>query len=208
MARPAHPTDWQQRGFVRALGLYAILGTVICIVTILIADFVVPDHDWVADTISDLGAGRYEWIVDIGLYAFAGALTAISLMAAHVHLGRWSWSLGSAGFALLGYIVFLVGARNEYGDKDFDGTEIHIYLVYALALLMALLPWAMRPGLALVSPFYPRAMVAISLVWIVAAPIFRLLPDDVDGAYERFLGLIMVALVAVMARALTLGRRL
>jgi len=28
--------------------------------------------NWIADTISDLGAGRFEFIVDIGLYTYRG----------------------------------------------------------------------------------------------------------------------------------------
>jgi len=204
--RPPLPSEGQQRGFAAALGIFAIAGSVICAVSILVADFVVPDHDWVADTISDLGAGRHEWIVDVGLYAFAASLTAIALLAAHIHLGRWSWSFGTAGFALLGHIVFLIGARNEYGDRDADGVEIHMYLVYLLGALVAVLPWAMRPGLAQVRPGLARALVAISALWVVSAPVFLVMPTGYDGAYERYLGLLMVALVVTMARGLA-GRR-
>jgi len=85
-----------------ALGWYAVAGCIIFAVSILITDFVVPDHDWTADTISDLGAGRYEFIVDIGIYAFSTSLICIALLAAHVHMGGWGWSLGIIGIALLG----------------------------------------------------------------------------------------------------------
>lgn len=193
----------QRRHYALMLGGYALLGCAICAVSILIADFVVPDHDWIADTISDLGAGRYEYIVDIGLYAFAASLIAIALLTAHVHLGGWSWSLGSVGFAVLGLIVFLVGARNEYGDRDQDGAEIHVYLVYVLGLIVAVLPWAMRPGLLRVGQGYARVMIGLSLLWIVSSPVFFFIADTVDGLYERYLGLILVALVGIMARALT-----
>jgi len=193
----------QRRHYALMLGGYALLGCLICAVSIVIADFVVPDHDWIADTISDLGAGRYEYIVDIGLYAFAASLIAIALLTAHIHLGGWSWSFGSVGFAVLGLIVFLVGARNEYGDKDQDGPEIHIYLVYVLGILVAVLPWAMRPGLLRVGQGYGRVMVGLSLLWIVSSPVFFFIADAVDGLYERYLGLILVALVGIMARALT-----
>ena len=82
--------------FVAALGCFAIVGCVVFTVSILIADMVVPNHDWIADTISDLGAGKYEFIVDIGLYTFSTALIALALLTAHVDMaGRgvepWVW---------------------------------------------------------------------------------------------------------------------
>lgn len=186
-------------GLVKALSLYACLGCVIFAVSILIADFVVPDHDWIADTISDLGAGKYEYIVDIGIYAYSAALIAIALLAAHLHLGGTGWSLGLAGLALLGLIVFLVGARNEYGDHDQDGRAIHIYLVYALGVLQFLVPLALAKGAALHSLIHGRILTGLALVWLIAAPVFFVLPTDIDGLYERGLGLLSMAMVVTLA---------
>jgi hypothetical membrane protein len=181
------------------LACYAILGCFIFASAILIADFVVPDHDWIADTISDLGAGRFEFIVDIGIYAFAASLICIALLSAHDHLGGWKWSFGSTGFAILGLIVFLVGSRNEYGDNDNDGWVIHTYLVYALGLLMAILPWAMADNARRISPRIGRILIMISILWTVSAPVFFFLPNDIDGIYERYLGLIAFGAVITMA---------
>lgn len=189
----------ESRTLVLTLAWYAIAGCVIFAVSTLIADFVVPDHDWIADTISDLGAGEYEFIVDIGIYAFSASLISIALLAAHVHLGDWRWSAGLIGFAILALIVFLVGARNEYGDADQDGTVIHIYLVYAIGGMMVLLPLAMADGMARVWQGYRRVMVGLSIVWTLSAPVFFILPDGIDGLYERYLGLIAMALVCIIA---------
>lgn len=183
-----------------ALGWYAIIGCILFGVTIIIADFMVPDHDWVADTISDLGAGRYEYIVDIGLYAFSASLIAIALLATHVHLGGWRWSLGAVGFACLGLVVFLVGARNEYGDGDSEGVVIHIYLVYAIGVLMAFIPWFMSHGAARAGRGYRHALIAIAVIWAISAPVFFVLPTGIDGLYERYLGILAVAAVVTMAR--------
>lgn len=203
------PTIEPDRTLALSLGWYAILGGILFVTSILIADFVVPDHDWIADTISDLGAGRYEFIVDIGLYAFSASLIAIALLAAHFHLGGWRWSMGVIGFALLGLIVFLVGARNEYGDNDSEGVVIHIYLVYALGVLMAAVPWTMAQGAGRVCMRYARALIAISVVWTISAPVFFLLPTSVDGIYERYLGLISLSAVCTMALLfIRLGRKL
>lgn len=183
-----------------SLGIFAIAGSIALPLSILIADFVVPNHDWVADTISDLGAGKFEYIVDIGIYAFSASLIAIALLSAHVHLGRRGWSLGTAGFALMGLIVFLIGARNEYGDNDDDGVVIHICLVYALGVLMAVVPALMARGAKRAGDVYARVLLGIAILWTLSAPIFFFLPTDVDGVYERYLGLIAVAAVMTLAR--------
>lgn len=193
------PKVHEKPTFTIALGWYAILGCILFGITITIADFVVPNHDWIADTISDLGAGKYEFIVDIGIYAFSGSLVSVALLAAHVHLGGWRWSCGIIGFAVFGLIVFLVGARNEYGDNDSEGVVIHIYLVYALGLLMALLPWAMANGARRAGHTYGRVLIGISILWTVSAPVFFFLPDGIDGIYERYLGLIAFCAVITMA---------
>ena len=181
------------------LGWYAIAGCAIFALSILIADFVVPNHDWVADTISDLGAGKYEFIVDIGIYAFSGSLLAVALLAAHAHLGGWRWTAGLVGISVLALIVFLIGARNEYGDRDADGTVIHIYLVYALGLIMAVVPWMMSEGARRAGEFYGKTLSWVSIVWIVSAPVFFVLPTSIDGIYERFLGVIAFVLVGTLS---------
>ncbi|CAN0574291.1 unnamed protein product, partial [Laminaria digitata] len=184
----------------KALSWYAILGCAIFAISILIADFVVPNHDWISDTISDLGAGKFEFIVDIGIYAFSASLISIALLASHIHLGRWPWSVGVVGFAVLGLIVFLVGARNEYGDGDSDGVVIHIYLVYALGFLFAALPLAMARDIDRIGRGNGWLLISLSALWIISAPVFFFLPDSIDGIYERYLGLIAFAITISMAR--------
>ncbi|MFD2738718.1 DUF998 domain-containing protein [Sulfitobacter aestuarii] len=203
--QPRLPKVDENPALLIALGYSAIVGCVLFIVSILIADFVVPDHDWIADTISDLGAGRYEFIVDIGIYAFSASFISLALLAAHCHLGGWEWSWGIVGFALLGLIVFLVGARNEYGDNDSDGVVIHVYLVYALGLLLAVLPWAMSLGVERVAVASARILKVLSVLWALSAPVFFVLPTHIDGIYERYLGLIAIAVILTLAR-LFIGR--
>ncbi|MCQ0091022.1 DUF998 domain-containing protein [Roseovarius sp. M141] len=200
MSRTAAPKTQEQPMLMLALGWYSVAGCIIFALSILIADVVVPDHDWIADTISDLGAGRYEFIVDIGIYAFSAALVSTALLAAHVHLGDWKWSLGVLGLALMGLIVFLIGARNEYGDSDNEGFVIHIYLVYAIGALMTAIPALMAQGAHRAGWHYRRILIGIAIVWAVSAPVFFFLPDSIDGIYERYLGLVSFALVLTMAR--------
>lgn len=208
MQKPTQPAQIQEHPLlVRLLAWYAILGCVIFALCIVIADFVVPNHDMLADTISDLGAGRFEFIVDVGIYAFSASCIALALLAAHVHLGDWRWSMAIVGFAIMGLIVFLVGARNEYGDNDSEGVVIHVYLVYAIGALMTLLPLAMMQGAARVSSVYGPLLVGISALWTVSAPVFFFMNDAYDGIYERYLGLITFAFVISIARLFILRGR-
>lgn len=199
---PLPPSPYIAPSLVTLLASYAVIGCVLLAASVVAADVIVPGHDWVADTISDLGAGRYEFIVDSGLYAFSAALVAIAVAAAHVHLGGRGWSAGIVAFALMGLIVFLVGARNEYGDSDNEGVVIHIYLVYALGVLMAVAPWAMARAAGQMGQGYTRLLRAIAVLWVLTAPVFFFLPTGIDGVYERVLGLLAIMAVCTLAHLL------
>ncbi len=202
--RPGDPLP-EHPHILRGMAVIAMVGPVIFAISILIADFVVPDHDWIADTISDLGAGRYEFIVDIGIYAYAGSLIALSSGSAHAHLGGRGWTAGVYGLILTGLIVFLVGARNEYGDGDNEGVVVHVYLVYALGAAFAIIPWGMSAGAGAIDRSYGIVCKAVTVLWIPMAPIFFFLATGYDGLYERILGLI--TFIFVYAIALTLWGR-
>jgi hypothetical membrane protein len=196
----ALPAVEEQPKLMIALGIFAIFGCLVFALSIYIADMVVPNHDWVSDTISDLAAGEYELIVDVGIYFFSGLIIATALMAAHVHMGGWRWSVAIVCLAILGLVVFLVGARNEYGDNDSESVVIHVYLVYAIGVLVTAIALLMAKGAGKAGDIYQRTLLAIAAVWAVSAPIFFLLPDDIDGAYERYLGLLAFALIFVLSK--------
>jgi hypothetical membrane protein len=198
-ARQLNAQVAEQPFLIYTLSLIAIFGCAALAASIVIADFVVPEHDWISDTISDLGAGRYEFIVDTGLYAFSAALIGLAVLAAHVHLGAWDWSVGIIALVVLGLLVFLIGARNEYGDNDSEGWEIHIYLVYALGAAMAVACFSLARGAARASPRYRTMLIATGIVWCVSAPVFFFLPTDVDGIYERYLGAVSLVFVLTLA---------
>lgn len=200
MPQPSSADPLPERpNFLKGSAVIAIAGCIVFAVSILIADVVVPDHDWVADTISDLGAGKYEFIVDVGIYAFSASLIACAVGAAHAHLGATGWTVGIYGLIVTGLIVFLIGARNEYGDNDNDGWVIHIYLVYVLGLTFAVMPWAMAAGAARVDRRLGTVCKGITIIWVLAAPVFLFLPTGVDGVYERGLGGITFVFVAALA---------
>ena len=189
----------ERPGFVAAAGWIGLLGTLTAAVLVVVADVVVPEHDWIADTISDLAAGRMRFLADIGLYAFAAALMACAVGSAHAHLGGWGWSFGVVCLAALSLVVFMVGVRDEYGDGDDEGVVIHVYLVYALGALFAAAPWAMSAGAVRESRAAALVCRAVTVLWVPLAPVFFFVPDGWDGLYERMLAVVAGAFVVAIA---------
>ncbi|SFS21203.1 DUF998 domain-containing protein [Yoonia litorea] len=186
-------------GFTKFLSGYAVFATLFFFASVIIGDIIVPNHNWISDTISDLAAGQYSIVVDLGLYIFATGFLAVAMLTSHGHLGGPRWSAGTFALAVLALIVFMIGSRDEYGDSDQDGVVIHRYLVYALGFFMAVIPWLLSGGVSRISGKHGNWLIGVSIVWIITAPIFFMLPDDVDGIYERALGLISFTFIAVMA---------
>ena len=176
-------------------------------VTMLVADVVVPDHDWVADTISDLAAGRFELLLDSGMYLLAFGTVALAVAAGHVHLGGRGWSAGVWLLMALGLLIFWIGARDEYGDGDSEGVTIHLWLVGGLYAAMAVAPWAMSAGAGRVAGWLRTALRGVTVAWVPLAPLFFVMPDGVDGAYERLLGLILFAFLGLLAATFLLRVR-
>jgi hypothetical protein len=190
--------DSQQRRDPHLLigaGAIALLGSFCLLAGNIVGSMVVPGHDWVADTVSDLAAGRYEIIQDVALYGYAAALIACALGAAHFHAHTLRWNAGILCLAILAVCVVVIGARNEYGDNDNEGIVIHIYLVYALGVFFTLLFVAMASGMGVVDRRYRLVSYGCAILWGIGAPVFFLLPTGVDGAFERGLGVVTMVWV-------------
>lgn len=194
-----HAIDAERPYFLIGLGAMGLLGCVIGIFGVIVAQVMVPDHDWIADTISDLGAGENEIIMDVALYGFAAGIFAVALCGAHAHLGGVGWSGGVVVLALLAAAVVVIGARNEYGDGDSDGIVVHMYVVYALGAGFFAAPLLMSSGMQQDSTVNRRWLIFLAVFWGLAAPVFFFLPTSVDGLYERGLGLIACAIMALLA---------
>lgn len=177
----------------------AVLGAVLLVGSNILGSILLDSHDWVSDTVSDLAAGDLEIIQDVGLYGYAAGLIALAIGAAHIRVPGKSWTMSIFALALLALCVTVIGARNEYGDNDSEGVEIHIYIVYALGALFTLLFFAAARGVGLVGRRFRRFSKGCGIMWAIAAPLFFVLPTSFDGAWERGLGLITVAWVVMAA---------
>ncbi len=184
-------------------GWVGILGAVAVLISNLVGSAVVPDYNWVADTISDLAAGRYEIIQDVGLYAFAGSLLACSVGASHAHDGSDRWSLSVIALSLMAALVVVIAARNEYGDSDPQATwGVHLGLVYLLMLLFLFATVLMAPGLGRVRPRYLVGSLLCTGLFVVSAGAYFVAPNGYDGLVERAVALVSIAWVAIVSSML------
>ncbi|WP_334061057.1 DUF998 domain-containing protein [Limimaricola cinnabarinus] len=193
-----HPIHGERPYLLKLLALAGFLGCASLILGTLIAQMLVPDYNWMRDTISDLAAGRWEIVMDLALYGFGGGLLATALAASHSHLGRGGWSVGVVSLVLLSVLVAIIGARNEYGDNDAGGVVLHIYFVYLLGMLFLAVPFTMAPGLQKDHGGAAKALILLGVAWAIVAPIFFFVPTGIDGLVERILGLIACGIVGTL----------
>lgn len=165
-------------------GVAGLLGNIAPIVFLTVATMVAR-HDFVADTISDLGRGPHKWIMDTGFYLGAGGLLALAIGAAHCHLGRRGWSMGLFCLAFLALVITLLGLWDNLVAQQQGNWTWHVWLTFALGPLYLAGPLLMAGGAARVSRGLAGAFVAAAILWIVFATVFKLAPDSSDGLYEK-----------------------
>lgn len=188
--------------FLRGMAAIAIFGALALVAGNVVGSAMVPDHDWVSDTVSDLAAGKYEIIQDVALYGFAGTLAALAMGSAHLHGGSWRWSVLSIALMLLAVCVIIIGARNEYGDGDSEGIVVHIYIVYAMGVLFVGAFVLAALTFSEISKWFSRLSWGAAVFWAVGAPVFFMMSTAYDGAWERLLGLVTIVWSVALARVL------
>jgi hypothetical protein len=187
------------RRLVRTCGLIGLFGCLVAVVTDVMGWILVDGYDPISQTISNLAVGRWSWLLDLGLYLLATACFATAVGLAARRLGGASWTFAAAAVALLGIDVIVVAAFDEYAGTTNPGADVHSAAVYALGALFALACLLAVPGLKRLHGSLGRFSLVVGLAWIVLAPLFFLVPNAWDGAYERFLALILLGWLATMA---------
>ena len=181
------------------IGLVGCIGVVACDLT---AWAVVEGYNPASQSISALAAGEASWIIDLGLWLFAAACTGLAIGVFRWRLDGAYWTAAGIALALLGIDVAAIALLNEYAGQENTGADAHRYAVYALWLLFALACLLVVPGLGALHRSSARLSRNVGIAWIVLAPLLLFVPADLYGAYERFLGLILVGWVAAMSSLL------
>ena len=204
--RDANRTSPGRARLLPACGLVGLLGSLGVVLADLIGILLVERHDPISETISALAVGRLAWIQDLGIFLFAAGVVAcaVGLYAWRAGGERWTWGL----FLLLLLAIdlgFIAGYNQYAGQGNRDGA-VHMALVYALYGLFALAALLLAPGLRRAGRAWHRFGLAVLLAWTGLAPLLKIVPTSWDGAYERFLGLILLSWFVAVS-ALLLRRR-
>ena len=187
--------------FDRFCAVLAILGAVAVVVANLVAAWLHPETGLFADTISNLAAGRYHWVLDAALVLFGVGMIAIAFALWPQSLDGWRWKLGSLLIGLSGLGIIVIALWNEYGDGEPGGTTIHLETVIALGVAFTVGTWLVAPGLSRVRTYWAALSVWLGIFWLVAGlAFFFLAPDGWDGLIERLAAAAMVIWAVSMAR--------
>ncbi|MDN3688348.1 DUF998 domain-containing protein [Cyclobacterium jeungdonense] len=185
-------------------GALGIIGCVMVIASDFIGIAVHEEHDPISDTISMLAIGKYGWIQDRGL-----DLLALGYFALAVGLYSWKrkgtkWIISLIILVVISIDLVMIAEHNQYaGRPGYTGYNIHIELVYLLAGLFLILTILISFDLKQVRPFLKRFSLWIASLWLIFAPFLPLIPDDLDGAYERLICTLLVVWPAVLSYHLT-----
>jgi hypothetical protein len=194
----------KQQSLLRICGVIGLLGCFGAIAANIVGIILVEQHNPISETISKLAIGKYAWIQDLGLDLFAATILATAIGLYTLRLESIRWKIGTALLVLLSIDVVLIAEHNQYAGRAGVGASIHIQCVYALGLLFALATFLLAFGLRKVSRTWYRFSLGTSILWTVLGPIFFWVPTLWDGAFERFVALIMVTWFAAISWLLIL----
>ena len=189
------------RSFDRAAAAFAILGALAVIVANLVGVWLHPTTGFFADTISNLAAGRYAWVLDTALVLFAIGLIFLALSLWDLKLEGWRWRGGVLCIALVGVGIIVIALYNEYGDGDAGGVTIHLEVVAAMGVLFTLGTVLLSFGLVRVGSYWSGLNILFGVLWLLLGlAFFFLTPDSWDGFVERIAAAMLVIWALSMAR--------
>ncbi|MGB3299353.1 MAG: DUF998 domain-containing protein [Phormidesmis sp.] len=180
-------------------GVVGIFGCASVLLTNAIGTVVVDGYNPISQTISDLAIAEKAWIQDTGLDLFAVSFITCAIGLLALNLGGLRWRAGAFTMLLLAVDIALIAEHNKYANREGVGTAIHIYCVYALGALFTAAPLLMAAGLRKISHGWYLYSLGTAASWAVLSPLFFFTPTSWDGAYERFISLIMITWVALIS---------
>lgn len=190
----------QQATFSRMTGKAAILSCFFVALADIIAwSLLVDNYSPIRNTISALAVGSGSWLLDLGLWTFAAGCLALGTGMLVWHRNGM-WRLAAVLVMLIAPAVGTIALFNEYAGQHNAGADIHIKAVYTLGVLVAVAALLVIRPLAKVHRVFGQSAAVVAGLWVVLAPLFFIVPDGWDGAYERGLALLLLSGVASLGR--------
>ena len=194
LSHPDLNDDW----ITQSCGIVSMSGCAIAAASDIIGAQLSDEISFVSDTISDLAAGgRFDWLADLGLYAFVAAVLAAAIGLSRWRVAGWEWKIGKLLLALMAILVTIVGAYEAYSGQG-SKPEVHIYLVYVLGISFPLVVWLKSEGIGKAHGGLKTKLRVFAVLWFLAGPLLFIVPTQYDGLYERFLAFTMMAWFALI----------
>ena len=175
-----------------ACGLIGFLGCFSVIITDIIGSIVVDGYNPVSQTISDLAINEKAWIQDTGLNLFAASFAACAIGFLILDLDDWKWKAGSILLFVLAIDILIISEFDKYSDQDSFGSTVHLSCVIVLAIVFTLMLVLTASGLSKAGHGWRSFNLLIAFTWAATAPFFFGVSNSWNGAYERFLSLIVI----------------
>lgn len=185
------PKVWMAWFAVVCIGLATLLT--------LAGSLLTPDANMVANTISDVAAGPYDWVQDLGFYILSAGLCALAYGMYSMHAKSWHWLASIATLPLMAVSITVMGFYEEYGDGDKEAGEIHIYLVYIFGLSFLALLLLSIPHLMTHNSWWRPLNLSWCCLWFAVATYYFNMATGYDGLVERALGLAYLAWIFLLA---------
>ena len=138
-----------------------------------------------SDTISNLAAGPWDILSDLGIYAFVVGVLAVTVGLIRWRVSRWDWRAGTVLLVLLAIDYTLIAAYEAYSTGE--GTQIHYKLVYFMGAAFPLTVLLTAGQFVEIDRRLGIALYIGGALWALAAPFLFLVPTAWDGLYERAL---------------------
>ncbi|MBH1943356.1 DUF998 domain-containing protein [Erythrobacter sp. YJ-T3-07] len=136
-----------------------------------------------SDTISNLAAGPWDILSDLGIYAFVLGVLAVTVGLVRWRVSRWDWRLGTVLLVVLALDYTLIAAYEAYSTGE--GTQIHYKLVYLMGVAFPLTVLLTAGQFWEIDRRLGIALYIGGALWALAAPVLFLVPTAWDGLYER-----------------------
>ena len=167
------------------LGGVAIAGCIIAVACDLLGASLSDRVGLASETISNLAAGEWDILSDLGIYAFVVGVLAVTIGLLRWRVTRWDWRVGAALLVLLAVDYTLIAAYEAYSTGE--GPQIHYKLVYFMGLAFPLTVLLTAGQFVEIERRLGIALYVGGVLWAVAAPFLFVVPTAWDGLYERAL---------------------
>lgn len=181
------------------LGIVTLLACCLVLLSDVVGSAMVGKHNPISETISKLAIGKYAWIQDYGLNAFAAGIVCVATGLWWWGNPRWRWRIGIGALLLTASDVLMISEYDQYAGFDGFGGRVHMACVYVLYATVATAAILLGLELAKVHSRYKTLSLVFAGLWITGCPLFLFAaPTSIDGAIERLLAVLLTLWIGML----------